>query len=280
LNDDDDDDDDDIININVPDGDDDGDREDKENNTEQIKIIKQILPVSLPIQSKFSTHIENQSDDDNNNSDVESDVKILGEEDEEEILELQKIKNSLNVNQELEEINLKGGGSKKTRTKTEDLDFESMIELDMIDENTEELPISFYGTAKLVLKQYSEIFCLKNNIDWVWIRPCFVYGPKDVSTRLIPSLISKCLKNEDIILDECKTIIDIIHIKDFIELTYNLIINNNVGVYNISSGIVYPLKEIINNIYELYFVITIKDNNTPIMIKFFVLTSKKDLIVK
>jgi nucleoside-diphosphate-sugar epimerase len=121
----------------------------------------------------------------------------------------------------------------------------------LTDENTEELPINFYGTAKLVLKQYSEIFCLKNNIDWVWIRPCFVYGPKDVSTRLIPSLISKCLKNEDIILDECKTVIDIIHIKDFIELTYNLIINNNVGIYNISSGVVYPLKEIINNIYEL-----------------------------
>ena len=34
----------------------------------------------------------------------------------------------------------------------------------------------------------------------------------------------------------------------------------------------------INNIYELYLVITIKDNNTPIMIKFFVLTSKKDLV--
>jgi nucleoside-diphosphate-sugar epimerase len=118
-------------------------------------------------------------------------------------------------------------------------------------ENVEESPISFYGTAKLILKQYSKIFCLKNNIDWVWIRPCFVYGPKDVSTRLIPSLILKCLKNEDIILDECKTIIDVIYIKDFIELTYNLIINNNTGVYNISSGITYPLKEIINNIYKL-----------------------------
>jgi UDP-glucose 4-epimerase len=121
----------------------------------------------------------------------------------------------------------------------------------LTDENTEELPISFYGTAKLVLKQYSETFCLKNNIDWVWVRPCFVYGPKDVSTRLIPSLISKCLKNEDIILDECKTIIDIVYIKDFIELTYNLIINNNTGVYNVSSGVVYPLKEIINNIHKL-----------------------------
>lgn len=138
-----DDDDDDVDVINIPDEEEDLD-EDNESNTgrNQIKTIKQILPVSLPIQLKFSTHIENQSDD--NDSEVKTKTKILGEEDEEEILELQKIKNSLNVNQELEEINLKGGGtandgSKKSRTKTEDLDFESMIELDMIDENTEEL---------------------------------------------------------------------------------------------------------------------------------------------
>ena len=86
-----------------------------------------ILPVSLPIQSKFSTHIENQLDNETEESSGEDDDDILA------------IKNSLSSNQNLEEVSLKGGAYKKTRTKTEDLTFESMIELDMIDEETEEL---------------------------------------------------------------------------------------------------------------------------------------------
>jgi UDP-glucose 4-epimerase len=121
----------------------------------------------------------------------------------------------------------------------------------LTNEEIKEEPISFYGISKLVLKQYSEEFCLKNNIDWVWVRPCFIYGPKDVNTRLIPSVINKCLKNEDIVLDECKTIIDVLYIDDFIEYTYALATGTNTGVYNISSGVTYPLKEIINNIYLL-----------------------------
>jgi nucleoside-diphosphate-sugar epimerase len=120
-----------------------------------------------------------------------------------------------------------------------------------VNETYPENPISLYGIAKLVLKQYSQKFCTENNMGWMWIRPCFIYGPHDVETRLIPSLIRKFSKNETVDLDECKTIIDLLYVDDFVNFVYNIIISKNEGTYNISSGESYHLKDVINNIHTL-----------------------------
>jgi nucleoside-diphosphate-sugar epimerase len=121
-----------------------------------------------------------------------------------------------------------------------------------INENYEESPISYYGIAKLFCKHYSKNFCKMNNMEWVWLRPCFIYGPNDRDNRLIPSLIKKFNKNEDIELDECKNIIDLLYIDDFVSLTYNLIISKYEGVYNVSSGLYQPLKDVIFQIYNYF----------------------------
>jgi UDP-glucuronate 4-epimerase len=119
-----------------------------------------------------------------------------------------------------------------------------------VDENYEESPISYYGIAKLFCKHYSKDFCEKNNMKWVWLRPCFTYGPNDRDNRLIPSLIKKFSKNENVELDECKTLIDLTYIEDFTNFTYKLIISDCEGIYNISSGIYQPLKDIIFQIHK------------------------------
>jgi nucleoside-diphosphate-sugar epimerase len=121
----------------------------------------------------------------------------------------------------------------------------------IIDEKTQETPIDLYGLSKYMFKKYSELVCQKNNIDFVWIRPCYVYGPDDVTTRLIPIIINKCLNNEEIILDECNKIIDYIYIDDFVEMFYLLLKSNNIGIYNICSNKQYNLKDTINLIKTL-----------------------------
>lgn len=133
--------------------------------------------------------------------------------------------------------------------------FGTIIEYGIISSSVNELyieqPIDLYGLSKLTFKNYSQMLCKKYNIDWVWLRPGYNYGIRDVKTRLIPSIINKCLKNEDIILDECKVIIDYLYIEDFVELVYNLILTNLTGIYNVSSGNQYKLKEVINSIHTL-----------------------------
>lgn len=123
--------------------------------------------------------------------------------------------------------------------------------LSTVNETYKEEPINHYGIAKLILKEYSQKFCKQNNLKWVWVRPCFTYGPGDKNTRLIPTLIKKFFNNENIELDECKTQIDYIYIDDFTNLIYQLIISNQEGVYNISSGSHQPLKEVVFKLKDL-----------------------------
>jgi len=121
----------------------------------------------------------------------------------------------------------------------------------IINEENIENPVNLYGLSKFTFKNYSKMICDLNNINWVWVRPCYVYGPYDVETRLIPLLINKFINNSDITLDKCDKVIDYIYIDDFVNYVYNLIISPNSGVFNICSGKQYELKEIINLIYAL-----------------------------
>jgi nucleoside-diphosphate-sugar epimerase len=150
-----------------------------------------------------------------------------------------------------------------------------------VDENYKEVPISYYGIAKLFCKHYSEKFCKKNNIKWIWLRPCFTYGPNDKDNRLLPSLIKKFNKNEDVELDECKTIIDLIYIDDFVNLTYELITSKNVGIYNISSGVHNPLKNIISQIHNYTnstSKITFNPNKNRTLTQYFVSADNKKIL--
>jgi nucleoside-diphosphate-sugar epimerase len=121
----------------------------------------------------------------------------------------------------------------------------------IVDESIQESPIDLYGLSKYAFKRYSELVCKQNNIDWVWIRPCYVYGPGDVSTRLIPTVINKFLNNEEVLLDECNKTIDYMYIDDFVDMFSKLLVSQSTGIYNICSGYQYNLKEVINKISTL-----------------------------
>ena len=120
-----------------------------------------------------------------------------------------------------------------------------------ITEECFEKPTTLYGISKFSLKQYSKLFCEQNGMGWNWIRPCYVYGPNDVSTRLIPTLITKLLKNEKIHLDECDVVLDYLHIEDFTNFMCSLVTSKVDGVFNICSGNQYKLRDVINTLSKL-----------------------------
>jgi nucleoside-diphosphate-sugar epimerase len=124
-------------------------------------------------------------------------------------------------------------------------------------ETDNEQPINHYGLSKYALKNCSKLLCDRHNIEWGWVRPCYVYGPNDVSTRLIPTVINKLLKNEKIELDNCDKTIDYIFVDDFVNFIYSLVIGNIDGVYNLCSGQQYKLKDIVLEIGSLM----VKTNN-------------------
>jgi len=143
----------------------------------------------------------------------------------------------------------------KQTTKPLFIGFGSVVEYGFLKEKAYEdqieNPVNFYGLSKNTFKKISELYCQQNNIDWLWIRPCYVYGPKDIPSRLIPNIISKLLKNEQLILNSCDTIIDYMYIDDFCEALYKLIITKSLGVYNVCSGEEYSIKSVIHEIHNI-----------------------------
>lgn len=133
-----------------------------------------------------------------------------------------------------------------------------------------ELPNSNYGLSKNIVKNISKLFCEQHSMEWSWIRPCFVYGPGDVKTRLIPKTIIKLKTEKNIELNSSTSIIDYIYIDDFSEASLMIAENTTNGIFNICSGNEYTAKFIVkiiantlNNNSQLVFNAKLDRENFP-----------------
>jgi len=122
---------------------------------------------------------------------------------------------------------------------------------DVIEESFLENPSSLYGISKNSFKEMSKSFCDFKNFDWLWIRPCYIYGPNDVATRLIPKVIKDCLEKKEVVLNSCQSVVDYLYIDDFVRAIHELIVQNKHGVYNICSGEQYIVKDIVSHIGDI-----------------------------
>lgn len=112
-------------------------------------------------------------------------------------------------------------------------------------------PTSMYGISKFSFSLISEKYCNDHGIKFTWIRPVYTYGPYDVETRLIPSVIKSFLKNQELTLNSCVSIVDYLYVEDFCLGVSSIIENFLEGTFVISSGEEYVVKSIVNKIYNL-----------------------------
>lgn len=117
-------------------------------------------------------------------------------------------------------------------------------------EQQPDAPVTFYGMSKSMFRTISSKVCLDNGMRWSWIRPCYIYGPGDVHTRLIPSVIRSLIHDKDVHLDSCNGIIDYLHIDDFSTAVLHLLKSDAQGIFNICSGNEYPLRQILTFIHQ------------------------------
>jgi len=112
-------------------------------------------------------------------------------------------------------------------------------------------PINAYGFSKLCFRDISKLICESNKIPWTWIRPCHVYGQRDVASRLVPTVIRKLTRNETVTLDSCTSVLDFLHIDDFCEGVGAIIRTGNTGIFNICSGKELRIRDLIERIRVL-----------------------------
>ena len=120
----------------------------------------------------------------------------------------------------------------------------------LISEEDKECANNYYGASKSILKTFTKTLCEVNNFKWLWLRPCYIYGPGDVHSRLIPNTIQACINNKNLTLNSCDSIVDYLYIDDFTSAVNQLLLNKNTGIFNICSGEQYVVKDIINVIKQ------------------------------
>lgn len=115
-------------------------------------------------------------------------------------------------------------------------------------------PPSPYAVSKIAAEQFARIYSQELRFSLFIFRVGTAYGPEQSLTRLIPQMIVKALKNEDIPLNSGTKKRDYIFIDDVIDaliLANNKNINDNNATINLGGGVQYSLKELVSEIIRL-----------------------------
>ncbi|MBS7231932.1 NAD-dependent epimerase/dehydratase family protein [Flavobacterium psychroterrae] len=129
----------------------------------------------------------------------------------------------------------------------------SQAEYGLINEKVnEDYPVNAlnaYASTKLACLQIMETFCSLNNIDWVWLRLFSLFGEKENSNWLIPSLINSMLNEKEMDFTSGEQKYAYLYVKDYAEIMRKIVtMKIDSGIYNISSNQTITIKSLIENI--------------------------------
>ncbi|WP_288550703.1 NAD-dependent epimerase/dehydratase family protein [uncultured Brachyspira sp.] len=100
-----------------------------------------------------------------------------------------------------------------------------------------------YSKCKNYLREISEFYCLKNNIDFCWARVFYVYGKNENPKRIFPYIINNLKENKKVIINHSQLKKDYMFAGD-VAKAIALITNSDFsGIVNICSGKSISLKE-------------------------------------
>jgi len=120
-------------------------------------------------------------------------------------------------------------------------------------EEKKSLPISNYAKSKYYASQHLLKMYKENNFPCVIIRAYQVYGPRQDSNRLIPFVITKCLKGNSFPCSDGSQFRDFLYINDFINFLKSVMQKKTkcIGnVFNLGAGKSYNVKKVINLIKQ------------------------------
>jgi len=122
-----------------------------------------------------------------------------------------------------------------------------------VNETTLLMPNDAYGSSKVITANYLRNLFDKSTTEWYWIRIFSVFGEGENSNWLMPTVISKLIKKEQIPLTSCEQRYNYLYIKDF--LTQFLAVvgcnENNSGIYNLCNKESISLKKLLVQIADL-----------------------------
>lgn len=111
-------------------------------------------------------------------------------------------------------------------------------------ENDELNPTTIYAKTKNYLREVSELYSIKNNIDFCWGRVFYTYGNNENPNRLFPHIINSLKEDKKVSINYSQLKKDYIFAGD-IAKSIALIIDSNVnGIINLCTSNTISLEEI------------------------------------
>ena len=105
-----------------------------------------------------------------------------------------------------------------------------------IKEEDELKPNTIYAKCKNYLREISELYCYKNNIDFCWARIFYTYGKNENNKRLFPQIINGLKNNQKVSINHSHLKRDYIFAGD-VAKAISLVLNSKFnGIINICSG--------------------------------------------
>ncbi len=108
-----------------------------------------------------------------------------------------------------------------------------------------------YTRDKLAMKDVFSTHALTHGYISSWVRFFYIYGPNDVSDRLIPRVTHLSNQNADILLKNPYLNLDYLNVEDATEAIVKIALNRWRGVINVGSGIPVTPRDIADRICYL-----------------------------
>jgi len=114
------------------------------------------------------------------------------------------------------------------------------------------IPTEPYGTSKICQDLIAQTFINTYGMKIIIPRSCNAYG-YDLSNRIIPNTIRACLKGESpIIYKGEKSKRQYIYIEDLVDALIHLMLNHNIGIFNIATQDILTQEQVVKRILEFF----------------------------
>jgi len=122
-----------------------------------------------------------------------------------------------------------------------------------VNETTAPMPKDAYGAVKTLTANYLRNLFENTESQWYWIRIFSVFGEGENANWLMPTVITKLLKNELIPLTACEQQYNYLYVGDFINQILAVVSSteNKSGIYNLCHSESIALKDLLLQIADL-----------------------------
>lgn len=110
-------------------------------------------------------------------------------------------------------------------------------------------PLNSFSAAKNALNWIGSEIAKKNDIQFTWTRIFYVYGPGQKESSLIPYLVQKKNQGDTPELTNPGGANDFVYVGDVVSALALLLSRSNGGMYNIGSGRLTAVAEVVREIY-------------------------------